>query len=110
MSCVGKIAWVEQASGRMASGETPVPPLKNQFRRSQSHSVVVIFLACDWSFSHQNRYKFLIMNALHRQTCLNRRGDCFPVYFDLPYRGENVLFPLPERRVYGCSLRLRKES
>jgi hypothetical protein len=32
------------------------------------------------------------------------------VYFDLPYSGGGVLFPLPERRVCGCSLRLRKES
>jgi hypothetical protein len=32
------------------------------------------------------------------------------VYFGLPYSGWGVLFALPECRVYGCSLRLRKKS
>jgi hypothetical protein len=65
--------------------------------------------------------KYFIMNPLHIKWGKIRRcgagltdglflGLVGRAFFDLPYSGRGVLFPLPERRVCGCSLRLRKES
>jgi hypothetical protein len=76
-----------------------------------------VIFACDWSFftkidiNDLLRMLYIVKSALAGMAAGRMGlGGYFPVYLDLPYQGGRVLFPLPERRVYGCSLGLRKES